>query len=120
MNIVVVDDQELVYESFVIVLCAAGHKAMGIVGNTQTLEKLRHLKPDLVLLDVDMGPVNGLQLLRQLNNDPTLRHLWVAMLTSTVDAAIEAMARSLGALDYLQKGWDWGHLLPRIEGLLKR
>jgi len=120
VTIVMVDDQEWVYDSFVTVLCAAGYKAMGMPGDGQTLEKLRDVQPDLVLLDVAMGPVNGLQMLRDLKNDPALRDTPVAMLTSSADATIEAAARRLGAMDYLLKGWDWNILLPRIAGLLKR
>jgi len=118
MTIVVVDDKPELYTLYAKLLCLAGHAAVGLAGDRQTLTKLRQLQPDLVLLDLNMAPLNGLDLLAQLREDPTLRHLRVAMLTSTPDAQAQTAARSLGVLDYLPKGLEWEPLRLRIERCL--
>ncbi|MDD0811097.1 two-component system response regulator [Curvibacter sp. RS43] len=60
-------------------------------------------QPDLILLDVMMPGMDGLEVLRQLQSDPALRHIPVLFVTAMDDTADEAHGLALGALDYITK-----------------
>ncbi|MDD0813932.1 two-component system response regulator [Curvibacter sp. HBC28] len=60
-------------------------------------------QPDLILLDVMMPGMDGLEVLRQLQADPALRHIPVLFVTAMDDTADEAHGLALGALDYITK-----------------
>ena len=101
-------------------LSQTGHAMVclsGVEGIDQTLKQAR---PDLLILDMDLGSRNGLDLLRELRREPSLQELPVVILSGNTDPAVQAEAIGLGAMDYIVKGLDWESMLSRIERLLPR
>lgn len=80
----------------------------------------RDFRPDLVILDLMMPELNGLQLLRMFRSDSLLRDIPVILLTAR--AAVEDRVKGLeiGADDYIAKPFDMRELLLRAQALLKR
>jgi putative two-component system response regulator len=74
--------------------------------------------PDLVLLDVMMPEVDGLQILEQMRNDDRLRYVPVLILTAVSDPKTKTRALQLGATDFLAKPVDPGDLQPRVRNAL--
>jgi CheY-like chemotaxis protein len=70
----------------------------------QALRYLENSLPDLMLLDVMMPGMDGMEVLRRIRNDPRLRHLPVIMFSAVSDPSYREAALSKGANDYLIKG----------------
>lgn len=85
----------------------------------EALEKARDIKPDLVLLDIQMPVMDGYQACKEMKNDPLLKHIPVVIVTALTDK--EARLRSLeaGANDFLTKPINSTELLVRVKNLLK-
>lgn len=75
-------------------------------------------QPDLILLDIMMPEVSGLEILRELRSDESTRHLPVIILTAHAEEEIKHEALELGANDFLSKPIDPMDMLPRVRNLL--
>jgi DNA-binding response OmpR family regulator len=113
--IAIIEDNVRSSELFERLLHEAGHLAVCAAGGEQTPEWLREMQPDLLVLDVNLPGISGMELLRRLRADPALQTLPVVMLSGVADFSVQAQAFSLGALDYIVKGLDWRSMLQRIE-----
>jgi two-component system alkaline phosphatase synthesis response regulator PhoP len=84
-----------------------------------TLELARSEKPDLVLLDVDMGPgPNGFEVCRQLKSEPGTKDIPVVMLTAHESETDKKTGFSVGATQYLTKPFGPLELIDTIRGIL--
>ncbi|MEM7473564.1 MAG: HD domain-containing phosphohydrolase [Planctomycetota bacterium] len=75
-------------------------------------------KPDLILLDINMPHVNGLQILHAINLDRVLCRIPVVILTAEADQNIKQAALELGANDFLTKPVEPAELIPRVRNSL--
>jgi putative two-component system response regulator len=75
-------------------------------------------QPDLLLLDVMMPTVDGLQILRAIRGDEQLRHTPVLILTASTDRGTKREALEAGATDFLAKPVDADDLVPRVRNAL--
>lgn len=115
-QILVVDDDVSLRQSICETLQLAGYSVVDCGDGDETLQYLRrHPLPSLVLSDVQMTPVDGLQLLRQLQTE--FPKLPVLMMTAfgSVSHAIEALKN--GAKDYLLKPFASQSLLEKVQSL---
>jgi DNA-binding response OmpR family regulator len=78
-------------------------------------ELLEHIKPDLILLDVEMPDVSGYDIVRKLKSSDSHKSIPVIFLSARSDSASEMEGFSLGALDYIHKPFFRNLLLRRIE-----
>lgn len=91
-----------------------------VVTTTQPLEVMKMLEchvPDLILLDVMMPEVNGIELLTQIKSVPEFEFIPVLILTAHIEPEIKTKALSAGAADFLGKPIDPNDLLPRVRNL---
>jgi putative two-component system response regulator len=79
------------------------------------LNMIREESPDVIILDIMMPHINGLEILEQIRRDSTLRHLPVLILTATTDETIKVRALELGATDFLTKPVKPTELIPRVR-----
>lgn len=86
--------------------------------SAKALEVLTDEAPDLVLLDIRMPGLDGLQILKQLRNTASIMHVPVVFLTSSSDTKTKIKALNLGANDFLQKPVNAGELLARVRNTL--
>lgn len=98
----------------------AGHVAVTVPAGPAAVAILRQLRPDLLLLDVMMPVLSGIELLKLLRSDQTLADLPVVMLSGVNDLDVQTEAFALGALDYIVKDMNWDQSLGRIEIYLKK
>jgi len=78
-------------------------------------DMLKHVKPDLILLDVEMPEMNGYEAIQKLKSDDNYKDIFVLFLTSMNDAQDELKGLSLGAVDYIRKPFVAPLLLQRIQ-----
>ena len=81
----------------------------------EMFELLEHIKPDLILLDVEMPEMNGYEALKKLKSDDKYREIPVIFLTSMIDEQSEKEGLKLGAVDYIRKPFVTPLLLERIK-----
>jgi putative two-component system response regulator len=86
--------------------------------STKAMEILRAEQPDVVVLDVMMPEVNGLQILEMIRQDERFQHMPVLILTASTDSATRLSALTLGATDFLAKPVDPNELFPRLRNVL--
>jgi two-component system chemotaxis response regulator CheY len=111
-KILVMDDDEVIRELLRLNLANAGYDVLvtedGVLGGL-ALQKER---PDLVLVDIDLPYFDGLQLLKAIKGDPSVRRVPVIFITSNTDA--EAQAKRLGAVAYFAKPLRMDSLLAEV------
>jgi len=76
---------------------------------------LKHIKPDLILLDVEMPEMNGYEAAGKLKGDAQFKEIPIMFLTSMNDEESKKKGLELGAIDYIHKPFDATSLLQRLE-----
>ncbi len=116
MRVLVADDHALFRDGIISLLEAAGLEVVGQVGNGQAaVEAARHLRPEVVLMDIDMPQMNGLEALRQIKMEHP--EIQVVMLTISEDDANLFEAIKAGAQGYLLKSLNADQFLEMLGGL---
>jgi putative two-component system response regulator len=118
-RIMVVDDVALNAKLVCAHLSAVGYNDFVVETNsTRALTRLYETSPDLLLLDMMMPDVDGLQILEALRADPHFAHMPILVLTATTDRNLKLKALQLGATDFLNKPLDAQDLIPRVQNAL--
>lgn len=86
--------------------------------SAQAFEMVRQLEPDLVLLDIKMPQVSGLEILESMRRDQDLTMIPTIILTAANDPETKLQALRLGASDFLAKPVDPSELMLRVENVL--
>ena len=116
-KILVVDDDTNICELLRLYLTKEGYQVTVANDGEEGLEKFNQVKPDMVLLDVMMPKMDGLEVCRRIRkagNTP------VMMLTAKGETFDKVLGLELGADDYMVKPFDFRELNARIKVLLKR
>jgi two-component system cell cycle response regulator len=83
------------------------------------MQRARELRPDLILLDLDLGGISGLEVCRQMKTNADTAGLAIIFLTSTTDVATKVEAFEAGAVDYVTKPFDPIELRARARAALR-
>lgn len=102
-TVMVVEDGDLVRETLTRLLRREGFTTVGACDGREALAALEHEKPDVILLDVNMPDMDGMELLEALHANPQLQALPVVMLTARSDTHTIRRAMQLGAKEFLVK-----------------
>jgi len=106
-SILVVDDEAEICNMLSEFLTRRGYRVRIASGGKQALTMIRENQPDLMLLDIDMPDMTGVELLRQLNaSPPPTNSVSVIMLTGSQEQPLHREALDLGAMDVLLKPVD--------------
>jgi diguanylate cyclase (GGDEF)-like protein len=119
-RVLVVDDDPVLLEISTTILRRRGLQVIGLDDPTQFWDVLEANEPDVLLLDVEMPSVNGLELCRAVRADPRWSQLPVLFLTGLVDADSIRAVFAAGADDYLSKPVIEEELVQRIANRLER
>jgi len=118
-RILIVDDEPAQIRGLKQYLSEAGFSNFVTTSDpTEVVNLIRQGKPDLILLDVVMPEVSGIDLLHLFNLDPAMQHVPVIVLTENSDRDLKHVCLELGASDFLGKPVDPMDLLPRVRTLL--
>ncbi|MCL2055155.1 MAG: response regulator [Oscillospiraceae bacterium] len=82
------------------------YKVMVALGGEKALEIMEKHKPDMVLLDVYMPGLNGMDVLERMRDNPALENIPVIFITGASDSYNEKRGLMLGAVDYISKPYD--------------
>ncbi|MCH2204085.1 MAG: response regulator, partial [Fuerstiella sp.] len=118
-RIMIVDDEPINVMTFRQHLKQEGYSEFTTTSDsTEALKLVRRDDPAVVLLDINMPEVSGMDILRVMGLDPNLRHIPVLVLTASTDPKIRRKALDLGASDFLSKPIDPSELLPRVRNAI--
>ncbi len=84
------------------------------------LNRAQHQPPDIIVLDLMLPVVDGLEVCRRLRADPTLSDVLIVMLTARAEESDHVVGLAIGADDYVTKPFSIKVLLERIKALLRR
>lgn len=118
-TIMMVDDEPIILETLQMFLEDAGYG--NFITTTEPKKALNMVvlkKPDVVLLDVMMPEITGLDILEQMRSKEALRHIPTIILTSATDPQTKLQALELGATDFLAKPVDPSELALRLRNTL--
>src|SRR5258708_8161806 len=101
------------------ILIAKGFSVAVARDGLEGLEKIKLLSPDLLLLDITMPRMDGIELCRHIKNNEALRLIPVVMLTALTDLEKKLEALEAGADDFVNKPYNSLQLMTRIRSLLK-
>jgi CheY-like chemotaxis protein len=118
-TILLVDDQAVILEVGTAHLERAGYRVEIALDGPTALACLRRQRVDLVLLDIVMPEMGGLQVLAALRDDPRTSQLPVIMATARQESVDMVRAFDLGATDYVTKPLDWAVVIARIAAHLR-
>jgi type II secretory ATPase GspE/PulE/Tfp pilus assembly ATPase PilB-like protein/CheY-like chemotaxis protein len=118
--ILIADDDPALRTLIKAVLTSQGFDAAEACDGAEALEQTSRLHPDLVLLDMDMPRLGGLDVLRTLRERLSGRAVPVVVITASEDAELEAQCIELGAEDYLTKPVQPSSLMARVRAVLRR
>ncbi len=118
-TIMLVDDEPTTIEILEMFLQGEGYERFVTTTDSRKAVALaKHERPDVLLLDLMMPEVGGLDVLRAIRSDEELRHLPVIILTSSTEAETKLQALELGATDLLAKPVDPSELALRLKNTL--
>jgi class 3 adenylate cyclase/CheY-like chemotaxis protein len=117
--ILVVDDVPDNVEILEMRLESLGYQVATAGDGIAALEKIRALLPDLVLLDIMMPRLDGIETVKRLKTDPALPFIPVILVTAKADASDVVAGLDSGADDYLTKPVDLAALTARVRAMLR-
>lgn len=119
-RILVLDDEPDVSELLEYKLEQAGYRVAALNDPLAFVAKVREFEPDLMVLDIMMPELNGIQLCRIARADPTMKEIPIIFLSARGEAEDRVIGLETGADDYLSKPFNTNELLLRVGNMLKR
>lgn len=119
-NILVVEDDRALAGVLEYNLSSEGFNVTCAMDGQDALNQARAKVPDLVLLDVMIPVMDGVQVCRQLRSEPNTRNTPIIMLTAKGEETDQVVGFSVGADDYVTKPFSVRVLLERVKALLRR
>jgi two-component system phosphate regulon response regulator PhoB len=119
-RILVVDDESDVTDLVAYHLKSKGFQVETINDPNGSIGAARSFVPDLVILDVMMPDLNGIQICRMLRADPKLKKVPVIFLTAKAEENDRIQGLELGADDYICKPFSTKELILRVQSIIRR
>lgn len=119
-KILVIEDESDVVDLIRMSLKGAGYKVLTAEDGESGLRKAREESPDLVVLDIMLPKMSGLEVCKSLRKDAATSSLPVVMLTAKSEEVDRIVGLELGADDYVSKPFSPRELVLRVQSILRR
>jgi two-component system alkaline phosphatase synthesis response regulator PhoP len=122
-KILIVDDEPTLLQTVRAYLEQEGYQVRTALDGRAALQEARAFEPDLIVLDIMLPELDGLEVLRRLRRGdgaPALRDVYVVMLTARADEMDRVVGLELGADDYVTKPFSPRELVARVKASLRR
>ncbi|MFL5656922.1 MAG: response regulator [Ktedonobacteraceae bacterium] len=119
-KVLVVDDEAVLVETIAYNLEQAGYEVITAADGASALQAAQRETPDLVLLDIMLPEMDGLEVCRQLRRESNTATTPIVMLTAKGDEIDKVVGLEVGADDYITKPFGRRELLARVRALLRR
>jgi len=118
-KILCVDDDASILKTFEILLVPNGYEVFKAQNGQEALEKLKEERIDLVLMDVKMPNLDGVEACRRIKTDERTRNIPVVLITTLSAKGDRIKGIEAGAEDFISKPFDVAEVLARVKRLLK-
>jgi len=119
-TILIVEDDDAIRNNIGRLLKLEGYEIATAINGREGMERVRELRPDVVISDISMPEMDGFALLEAIRADRELAPTLVMLLTALDDRASMRRGMTSGADDYLAKPFTRVELLEGLTGLLKK
>jgi two-component system, OmpR family, alkaline phosphatase synthesis response regulator PhoP len=119
-TILVVDDEQDLLDLIEYNLKKEGYDVLKAENGVEGIRVAKDRRPNLVLLDIMMPKMDGIQTCEQMRSDPDLKHIPIIFLTARSDEKTEIEGLDKGADDFITKPISTTKLLSRIKAVLRR
>lgn len=119
-KIYVIEDDESIRELLRVALEGFGYQILAYEAAEPALENMKIEKPDLAVFDIMLPGMDGLSAIRQIRQDPMLKHMPIICLTAKDKELDKVAGLDVGADDYITKPFGVLELAARIRSLLRR
>ena len=116
-NILIIDDSATMRQMISLTLTTAGHQVVEAEDGDIALRYVQSVSPDLIITDVNMPGLNGIDLVRALRQNPMTYNKPILVLTTEHNAQVKAEGRAAGATGWIVKPFNPDALLsvlPRV------
>lgn len=118
-TILLVDDSELIHRLLRVRLQNERFNLHSATSSVDGLLMANSIKPDVILLDIDMPKMDGFEFITRLKSDPETQEISVIFVSSANDPGIRVRGLDLGAVDFIAKPFDIVELKARLRAALK-
>ena len=119
-KVLIADDDITLRDMYKLRLEAEGYEVLSAGDGEEAISEIRKEKPDLVLLDIMMPKINGLDVLAELKKDIHFKHIPVIMLTALIQDVTKVKSLMTGADDYLMKSEVMpGDVIAKVNQVLQ-
>lgn len=119
-KILVVDDENHIVELIKFNLEANGYEVISAFNGEEAIEKVSDEKPDLVILDLMLPKIDGIEVCRKVKGNNDTSHISIIMLTAKSDETDKIVGLEIGADDYMTKPFSVKELMARVKAVLRR
>jgi two-component system phosphate regulon response regulator PhoB len=119
-RVLVIEDEPDILEMIRYNLDREGYRVSAVVNGEDGFERAQQDAPDLVLLDLMLPGLDGLEICRRLKGDPVTRGIPIIMVTAKGDESDVVLGLGLGADDYVSKPFSPKELVARVKAVLRR
>ena len=119
-KLLIIEDEKDIVQALEYNLKKEGYSVSKAYDGIQGLKLIKDLSPDLIILDLMLPGVDGLEICRQIKKDPKTENLPVIMLTAKGAEADKVVGLEVGADDYIVKPFSMRELIARVRAVLKR
>jgi phosphate regulon transcriptional regulator PhoB len=119
-RVLVVEDEPDIRDLLVFHLERGGYQVRSVPTGAEALRDVKAAPPDLVLLDLMLPELDGLEVCRRLRQDPATAVLPIVMLTAKGDEVDRVVGLEMGADDYIVKPFSPQEVLARVRAVLRR
>ncbi|KAF0158689.1 MAG: Phosphate regulon transcriptional regulatory protein PhoB (SphR) [Syntrophaceae bacterium] len=119
-KILIVDDEQDIADLISYNLEKEGYSTIKAYDGGDVLKTVKTQKPDLVILDLMLPHMNGMDICRAVRANPETAHLPIIMLTAKSDEVDKIIGLEIGADDYMTKPFSVKELIARVRTILRR
>lgn len=119
-KILVVDDEYHIVELVKFNLESSGYEVIEASGGKEALYKIKSERPDLIVLDLMLPEIDGIEICKKVRNDVETESIPIIMLTAKSEETDKIVGLEIGADDYITKPFSVRELMARVKAVLRR
>ena len=119
-KILVIDDEKDIVELIAYNLEKEGFSVLKAYDGEEALRMVKEQKPDLLILDLMLPRISGLDVCKSIRNNPAIASTPIIMLTAKADEIDKIIGLEMGADDYITKPFGIKELIARVRAMLRR
>ena len=117
MKITIIDDDPDIVEVISTLLEGAGHDVSSSPAGVNAISIIRKKRPDIIITDLVMAEMDGLELCREIRKDRTLDKTSIIMVSARTDTIWKERAKDAGANGFIEKPFDAATFVRDVEAL---